>query len=251
MTSLTTVPRDRLEDMAAAGSEILECYRLLRKTNHNVVAEVLRGEEEFFEWDHYPKGDVYDNETHSQYYYHAHPVELRGGEHGPFHTFLRPKGMPKSVKPAPLPDYATPESDNDALSHLIAISMDGFGVPIRLFTTNRWVTGEIWYSAEDVIRMLDRFQMDQAYPSLTVNVWITAMLRLFRPEIERLLAERDRVVAARQAKHPDVNAYEDRDLEITSVADISVEAQIARVGKALAQSAGGGGGGGAGRGGVR
>ena len=76
MVELADLPTERLEDMAAAGAEVLEVYRLLRKSGDNVVGEVLRGQGEFYEWDHFPKGDVYDPETHSQYYYHAHPAEL-------------------------------------------------------------------------------------------------------------------------------------------------------------------------------
>jgi hypothetical protein len=233
MVNLGELPRERLEDMAAAGAEIMECYRLLRKSDANVVGEVLRGHGEFYEWDHYPPGDVYDRETHSQYYYHAHPAELRGGEHGHFHTFLRPKGMPEGVAPAALPDYAPPDGDNDALSHLIGISMDPRGYPVRLFTCNRWVTGEVWYAADDVIRMLDRFDMDLAYPSLPANTWVTAMLRLFRPTVEHLVATRDTAVASWQASHHDVNVHEDRELEVTSYADISVESQIEAVLRAL------------------
>jgi len=236
MVELADLPTERLEDMAAAGAEALEVYRLLRKSGDNVVGEVLRGQGEFYEWDHFPKGDVYDPETHSQYYYHAHPAELRGGEHGHFHTFLRPKGMPSTIAPAPLADYTPPEGDNDALSHLIAISMDQYGYPIRLFSTNRWVTGEVWYAANDVIGMLDLFNMDLAYPSLPANIWITAMLRLFRPDIEELVRARDHKVAARQQRNPDTNVYEDRDLEITSFLDISVEDQIGRINEALARN---------------
>jgi hypothetical protein len=235
MVELADLPTERLEDMAAAGAEVLEVYRLLRKSGDNVVGEVLRGQGEFYEWDHFPKGDVYDPETHSQYYYHAHPAELRGGEHGHFHTFLRPKGMPSAIQPAPLADYAPPEGDNDALSHLIAISMDQYGYPIRLFSTNRWVTGEVWYAAKDVIGMLDLFNMDLAYPSLPANIWITAMLRLFRPDIEELVRARDQKVAARQQRNPDTTVYEDRDLEITSFLDISVEDQIGRINEAVAR----------------
>lgn len=230
------LPREQLEDMAAAGAEIRECYRLLAKTDGNVVGELLRGQGEFFEWDHYPKGDVYDPETHCQYYYHAHPAGLRDAEHGHFHTFLRPKGTPEGVRPAPLTDLAAPAGDNDALSHLVAIAMDTHGVPIRLFTTNRWVTGETWYAADDVIRMLDVFDMDLAYPSLALNIWITAMPRLFRPEIEGLVRARDRAVADWQAWHMDVNAFEDRGLEVTAMADISVDAQIERVNAAVARA---------------
>ena len=227
------LPRARLREMAAAGGRIRDIYRVLGKTGDNVVGEVLRDVGTFFEWDHYPKGDVYDAETHAQYYYHAHPVTLRGGEHGHFHTFLRPKGMPRNVRPADLPDVAPPPGDNDALSHLIAISMDRDGFPTRLFTTNRWVTGETWYAAEDVIAMLGRFRIDHARPSWPTNLWITALLRLFRPQIERLLRQRDAAVADWRRRHPDRDAFEDREFEIASVEDISVDAQIAAVAAAL------------------
>ena len=223
--------------MAQAGDRILECYRLLGKNDANVVGEVLKGHGEFFEWDHYPPGDVYDHETHAQYYYHAHPPEGRakkyGPEHGHFHTFLRPKGMPKNVKPARVADYEKPEGDNDELTHFVGIAMDRAGFPIRLFTTNRWVTGETWYKAPSVISMLERFDMDLAYQSLPVNIWVTAMLQLFRPDIETLLKARDKAVSDWVAKHPDVNAYEDRGLEITSIQDVSVEKQVKGVKRAL------------------
>src|SRR3546814_14192456 len=68
----------------------------------NLVGELLKNNGTFYEWDHYPPGDVYDHETHGQYYYHAHAADQRfDGEHGHFHTFVRPKGMPPGVRPAP------------------------------------------------------------------------------------------------------------------------------------------------------
>ena len=97
MVNLRKWPVAELETMARAGEQILECYRVLEKTGGNVVAEVLRGQGTFYEFDHYPDGDVYDPETHSQFYYHAH----REGEHGHFHTFLREKGMPADCRPVP------------------------------------------------------------------------------------------------------------------------------------------------------
>jgi hypothetical protein len=227
------LPRKQLETMAEAADQILECYRLLGKSGENVVSEVLRGEGEFFEWDHYPKGDVYDHVTHAQYYYHAHPTGQRNDEHGHFHLFLRPKGMQKGIHPKDLADAEPAKDDNDALSHLVAISMNPAGFPNRLFTTNRWVTGETWYDADDVIAMLDRFVIDLARPSLPVNIWITAMVRLFHPRIEQLLHERDAAVAKFLAKYAGENVYEDRNLEMTSMADIFVEDQIQGVRKAL------------------
>ncbi len=233
MVGLKKLSRERLETMAVAGGQVLECYRVLRKSNSNVVAEVLRGQGEFYEFDHYPKGDVYDSETHSQFYYHSH----RKGEHGHFHTFLREKGMPKDCRPIKQSEADFMKERDDKLSHLIAISMNRAGFPIGLFTTNRWITADNWYTADDVTRMLDRFEMDLAWPSWPVNIWVTAMLRLFRPQIEELVRERNATVADWQKKHPEKDAFEDRGCDITSTRRISVAAQIRRLNQALTYAA--------------
>ena len=214
-----------------------ECVRLLEKTGDNVVGDLLRGQGTFYEWNHYPDGDVYDRETHAQYYYHAHPKEDRPQEHGHFHTFLRPKGMAPGVKPAPLDGTETPCGGNDALSHIVAISMDPSGHPIGLFTTNRWVTGETWYKADDVVGMVDRFRIDQARPSWPVNRWITAMMHLFRPQIVDLLYRRDDAIASWKLGHVDSQVFEDRGLEITSQLAISVPAQIQAIQRELERAA--------------
>ncbi len=233
MVSLKKLSREQLQTMANAGMQVLECYRVLQKSNSNVVAEVLRGQGEFYELDHYPKGDVYDSETHSQFYYHSH----REREHGHFHTFLREKGMPKDCRPVKQSEVNFMKERDDKLSHLIAISMNRAGFPIGLFTTNRWITADNWYKADDVIKMLDRFEMDLASPSWPVNIWLTAMLRLFRPQIMELVRERDATVEDWQKKHPENDAFEDRGCDITSARKISVAAQIKRVNQTLMSAA--------------
>ena len=113
--------------------------------------------------------------------------------------------------------------------------MDRGGWPLGLFTTNRWVTAETWYAAHDVAALLDRFDLKLNKPGWPVNRWLTAMLRLFRPQIEDLLQQRDERVRAWQREHPEVeNVYEDRRLEVTSQMPISVEAQVEALEKALA-----------------
>ncbi len=229
----STLPRPVLQLMRDAGAEVLECRRVLDKGGLNVVGEILRGQGEFIEYEHYPTDDVYDADTHAQYYYHAHRGST--GEHGHFHTFLRAAGMPAGVAPVHYSgDEPWPAGDK-ALSHLIAISMDAYGVPIGLFTVNRWVTGDAWYPARDVIAMLDGFAIDHANPSWPVNRWIGTMLRLFRPRIEALILARDETLAAWARSHPGQDVFEDRELEITSHAAISVEQQIAAVKAALAR----------------
>lgn len=231
---LAALSTEELETMAEAGQEVVEVHRVLAKTGDNVVGELLRGHETFYEWDHYPPGDVYDRDSHSQYYYHAHVADERfDQEHGHFHTFIRPKGMPEGMKPAPVPNFKMPDDPNDALSHLVAVAMNPAGFPFRLFTVNRWVTGEVWYTAADVRALLDRFEIDHAQPSWPVNRWLTGMLRLFRPQIRELVDARDRAVARWAERHPERDVYEDRELEVTSFADVSVEAQVRAVAQAL------------------
>ena len=229
MDDLNDLPIEELQRTGAAGAEVMECLMVLAKTGGNVVAEALRGQGTFYEFNHYPADDVYDSETHSQYYYHAH----REGEHGHFHTYLRPEGMPSWIKPAPLPDFTMPEDENDALSHIVAISMDSSGLPINLFTTNRWICAETWYRAEDVSAMIDLFAITHAQPSWPMNRWVTAMLKLFKRQISELLFERDDTVAAWQKRHPRRNVYEDRELDITSEKPIFLEDQITKIDAAL------------------
>lgn len=230
---LERLPRERLEIMLAAAEDIAECYRVLGKAGLNVVGEVLKGQGEFYELTHYPGGDVYDRDTHAQYYYHAH----RPNEHGHFHTFLRQAGMPAGVKPVPEADARDWPKGEEALSHIVAISMDRYGFPRALFTTNRWVTGETWYAAKDVCAMVERFAIDHAYPSWPTNRWLTAMMRLFQPQIEALLKERDERLAAWAAAHPDRDVFEDRELETMSEIAIDVDKQREAVRRALAAKA--------------
>jgi hypothetical protein len=220
---LAKLPVPTLRAMLAAGLEAQECCRVLKKGGLNLVGEVLREQGEFVEYSHYPADDVYDPDTRAQYYYHAH----RAGEHGHFHTFLRMStGNPDGSPAGDAPDSGEPV-------HLIAISMDDYGWPIGLFATNHWVCGGAWRSAEEVIALLPRFQIDHAFPSWPVNRWIGAMMVLFQPHIEALLRHRDQVISNWARAHPGSEVLEDRALGVTGYLPISVEETVQSV-RALA-----------------
>ena len=228
-----------IERMASAAAVIDDCRRELAARNRNILSEVL-ADNPASEWQHYPDGEVYDSQSHAQYFYHSHPVSGRSArEHGHFHTFLRAEGMPVGAAPLILPEIAVADAPalppqapprkhgkREEVSHLVAISVDRRGEPIRLSTTNRWVTGETWYRADDVIRMLDRFVITEAQPSETLNRWVVAILRLFRPQIAALLRMRDETVMAWRRRRR-THVFEDPGLEITSSLDIEMEAQLA------------------------
>lgn len=226
--------------MQAAAVLVEECRRALAEVPGGILGEIAAGEAALAEWRHYPAGEVYDPQSHAQYFYHVHPAADRADrEHGHFHAFLRADGMPPGVAPLVLPETAVADAARpppqaaplkqgarDEVSHLVAIALDPRGEPIRLFTTNRWVTGETWYRAEDVIRMLDRFSVGSGVGPAVLNCWVGAMIGLFRPQIAALLRLRDDTVMAwRRRRRTDV--FEDARLEITSSVEIAIDAQLA------------------------
>ena len=232
---LIQLPRTRLQQMAEAGREVLNCEAVLAKTNDTVVGEILRGQSGFFEWDHYPPGEVHDADSHAHYYYHAHSPEGRDpDEHGHFHTFIGAAELPAEMRPLPVAGVG-PDAGSTGLAHLIAISMNRRGEAYRLFTTNRWVTGESWYRAKDVILLIDGFTIGHARPSWPANRWLTAMLRLFRPQIVHLLEARDRFLAKWARDHPGTPVTEDRRVEIVTALRISVPDHLRVIEGALAQ----------------
>ena len=243
------VSRAEIERMASAAAVVDDCQREFAARNRNVVSEAL-ADAPAAEWRHYPDGEVYDPKNHAQYFYHTHPVNGRPfREHGHFHTFLRVEGVPVGAAPLILPEMAVADvpalppqappikrGAREEVSHLVAIAVDCQGEPIRLFTTNRWVTGETWYRAEDVIGMLDRFVITEVEPSETLNRWVASMLRLFRPQIAALLRVRDDTVMAWRRRRR-THVFEDPALEITSSLDIGLEAQLAFLDRARSEPA--------------
>lgn len=186
-----------LEARLQAWREALYCESILAKSGLGIVTALLPPEPPAL-MRHYPDGDVYDPASGAQYYYHCHAPDPARDEHGHFHCFIRPGGA------------------DGPIHHLIAAGIDANGRLARLFTVNRWVTGDVWMPAEDLIPLLDRFDVQLAKPDYLVNRWLTAVLALHRDDIAELLRERDRVVASQAANRPMAEMLEDRALEYLS-----------------------------------
>jgi hypothetical protein len=229
-----------LDRMSSAAAAIRECRQELADRNTELLDEIAPGG--VCDWQRYPEGEAYDPKSHAQYFFHAHAGSSQPArERGHFHTFLRADGIPEGLAPLLLPELAVADvappppqaaplkrGMRDEVSHLIAIAIDARGEPIRLFTTNRWVTGETWYCAEDAIRMLDRFVIAGAEPSELLNRWISAVIQLFRPQIAALLRARDETAMGWRRRRR-TNVFEDPRLEVTSTLDIVLDAQLAFV----------------------
>jgi len=231
---------------AAAAAAIRECRQELAARGTTIAREAAGGSDAIGDWRHFPDGDAYDASSHAQYFFHRHAASERAGaeaplEHGHFHLFQRAEGMPRGVMPLLLPEAAianltTPpqaapskRGARDEVSHLLAIALDGRGEAVRLFTTNRWVTGETWYRAEDVIRMIERFSLDHVEPASIVGRWIAAVVRLYQPEIAMLLRKRDEAVMDPRRQRRRVDVFENPKFEITSSLAIDLDARLAAI----------------------
>jgi len=232
---IARLPRWEIEALAAAGETLDEVERVLARSGDNPVGDLLRHQGAFYEWELYPPGGVTDPESGAQFYYHAHDAGRRfDGEHGHFHTFLPSAALPRGSKPPPRLPGAT--AGDGRFCHLVAVSMDERGRPYRLFTTNRWVTEERWAEAEVLAPLVDLFVVELGRPSWAASRWLTALIHLFRPQVEQLLLARDRTVAAWRKRHPEADPLDDRRLEVTSWIDIDPAAQRAALLEALKQS---------------
>jgi hypothetical protein len=181
--------------MRKAGEELFEVLEQCARKGRHPVSDLLAGSPTAFtRWEHYPEEPVADERSGSSWFYHAHePSEARRWEeHGHFHCF----------------------ASIDGPVHLAAISIESSGVPTRLFATNRWVTNESLHPASEVAPLVDRFSIRADRRFALTSRWLSAMLRLFQPQIEWLLHERDRLV------------NDDESIEILAVVEIDLDRQL-------------------------
>jgi hypothetical protein len=183
-----------------AAREAIYCERILAKSGSGVVSAMLGGDATFVAMQHYPPGDIYDPDSGAQAYYHAHDAGPRS-EHGHFHCFLRPDGKDGPVH------------------HLVALGMDHEGRLARLFTVNRWVTGDTWIAASPLAALLPRFDLQLAKPDYLANRWLTAVLAVYHDDIIELLHRRDEALAARGGE----TLLEDRSIEILSERPVDLD----------------------------
>lgn len=215
---------DRLDKMRRGATECVAALRSLAGAGFNAVTVVADHASNMVEWQHYPSADdVFDPATGHQYYYHSHPAAQRAAdEHGHFHLFAR-SGYRTQRKDARQSPY----------THLIGISVNAQGLPIRLFTTNRWVTDEHWLPAPQVLAMLDSFCIGRRKPSPALHRWLHGMLMLFRPQIEAVLARRDERIMHAAQRRPLEKVLEDRRTHVVSATKISIFEQCEALDSAL------------------
>lgn len=157
-------------------------------------------------WQHWPPGDAHDPDAGFRWYYHGHPDAGRTrGEHGHFHLFADVRR-------------------GDDVSHLLAISVTPLGLPCGLFAPNRWVTGERWLNAAQVLPRLRRFTLQTPSELTPVHQWLHLFLRAFAPQAEALLHARDARLGELQQRLPS-DVLEDRRVAVLSRCRIGLPEQ--------------------------
>jgi hypothetical protein len=201
-----------------AAHDLIKAMLAMHSGGTPLMHLVLPPDVEPEQWVHYPADDAISPHTACRYFYHCHPPEERSdGEHGHFHLFLPLNYFPENGwKSAPANDG----QDRADVVHLVALSVDMHGVPLNIFTTNRWVTDEWLYAAHDIATVIDRFDMTGAQGDPLVNQWLTSFVALARDPILNLLKERDALLATKNWPG------DDKTIEITASQAVNLQSLI-------------------------
>jgi hypothetical protein len=207
---------DRAERIRAraAADALIDCLHQFIGAGRVPLSAVL-GDATPRAWQHYQPAQAAEIDGRSgplHYYYHAHSTSgARASEHGHFHLFAHLGADGEGVA---------------RYTHLIAIGVDAHGMPIRLFTTNRWVTDETWLPAHELIALTKQVAASELTCDDPVDAWLRAQLGVFSPQISELLHHRDRRIQARQEDGHRPGLFEDRRLHVLSQCRVSVESQL-------------------------
>ena len=167
-TRLPAKPRSD-QAMTAAARQLMAVQASYASSGTPLCQAALCGARDFVEWAHYPANDCTDAHSGFEFYYHAHTRdEMSADEHGHFHVFRRDAN--KAGK----------------FFHVIGISLDAKGLPIKLFTTNTWVTGESMVTADRVANAAQQFGVQAHGRVAPIARWLTALMQLYAAEIAEL-----------------------------------------------------------------
>jgi len=220
-----------VEDRALHTRRIVSVYQALSKSGAHLLAPVL-GSAPPKQWAHYPDDDAIDTRRRFQWYYHSHSPADRPNaiEHGHFHVFARTDARRALINPRAEATFLKrlDSEDSEAKTrHLLAIGLSPVGVPISLFTVNRWVTGDQLLSSESSLQLLQSMTLDTGHK--LIDRLISSLVHLYRPQVRSLFQRRDRALFAR-ARRGDAT-LDDESVEVLSEIQIDLDRVIASAGR--------------------
>lgn len=170
-------PHSSIQQVA---EEVLAIQAHYAERGLSMAQVALAGADDFIEFRHYPKNDLVDLGSGYEMYFHAHSFNQKKNdlsfECGHFHLFKRDQAAPLKF------------------THLIAISLNQQGLPVKLFTTNGWVTGEVMKDAKQLKPLLANFQIQVKGRMAPLARWVSGLVHIFQSEIQDLLTVRDQQI---------------------------------------------------------
>lgn len=214
---------------AAAANALVDCYRRLARHREHLLAAIL-DKRAPVQWAHYPDDDAIGRDRRYQWFYHSHDPEDRAGsgEHGHIHLFARMEGVAAELNQAAEAQFLRSlgtRRRSATTRHLLAIGLNAVGVPISLFTVNRWVTGDLPLSGSATVALLESLRLDTGFDDL--DTVIQSVVAIYHCEVRALIAARDAAWAARSARGP--GTLEDRGLEVPSFIALDVDRRLAEI----------------------
>lgn len=186
-------------------TRLVECMKSMGARHTSAVLLSLNGSNSIKPYQRYPEKPHYFGDKHWHAFYHCHEAPAQPfDEHGHYHFFTR-------------------VNRDDEWSHVIAMGMDGFGQPLRLLTTNLWVTDGKWFDASKLQNQMNILTNSQEQDLATE--WFKYLLLLYQYEINELLIARDNKVTNLFPKHQD-QCYLDRSVYYLSEMDINLRQQL-------------------------
>lgn len=205
----------RRAHVQAAAQTLIDCLQDFADRGQVPLAATVEGVDAPCLWQQYHGDEATPLGTRPEalhYYYHSHAVS--GGlqhEHGHYHLFAQ---------------LGADGDNTPRYTHIVAIGVDARGLPLRLFTTNRWVTDETWLPADRVIGMAERIAADTGPTTDSSERWLRAHMGIFAPQIAALLGHRDQRIKARLEGGGRPGLLEDRRMHVLSQCRVSVEEQL-------------------------
>jgi hypothetical protein len=200
-------------DHLSAAEEILSVQLRYAQSGSSMIHALMNGSKSMLELEHFPRHDIVDERNNTRMYYHAHALHRKAAhEHGHFHLFSHGHAKAGHV-------------------HLVGISLDAVGQPIRLFTTNQWVTGETWMDASAMEEVLVNFEVKTGGRLSPVARWATAMVRLYLPEIVQLIRERDLMISRKSESVKMDVLFKDKRLDVVTQKRINLSQKIQQLGR--------------------
>lgn len=204
--------------MSARALDAVAAEAALRRQLHwarrgTSALHLLLGGRPLAAWQHYPSADVIDRAAGWQLYGHAHPAH-------------HPSPADTPAEAAHLHLFQRRASGD--LAHLVALSLDAKGQPLRWSTTNLWVTGGQWLPADAAHDALVGIPWRHGGRLAGVLSWVHDLIHAYRQPLHALLQRRDQALRGWVASNasPFDAALQDRAISLLSSLPINGPADL-------------------------